>query len=144
MNRTVLIGRTTKDIELSYSPNGVAVAKFTLAVNRPFKNANGERETDFITCVAFRKTAETMANYLTKGNQVGVEGRIQTGRYERDGKTVFTTDVSVDQFYFLESKKDKQQASQSNQQTQQYQQQSPQNNPIAQQGTQITDSDLPF
>src|SRR5699024_1233399 len=106
MNRTVLIGRTTKDIELSYSPNGVAVAKFTLAVNRPFKNANGERETDFITCVAFRKTAETMANYLTKGNQVGVEGRIQTGRYERDGKTVFTTDVSVDQFYFLESKKD--------------------------------------
>ncbi|WP_342550937.1 single-stranded DNA-binding protein [Lysinibacillus sp. FSL M8-0216] len=104
MNTINLIGRLTKDPDLRYSPNGVAICTFTLAVNRDFTNQNGEREADFIQCKAFKKTAENLANYQQKGSQVGVVGRLQTGSYEKDGQRVYTTDVMVDRVEFLGSK----------------------------------------
>ena len=106
MNTVNLIGRLTKDPELKYTATGIAICKFTLAVNRDFTNQNGEREADFINCTAFKKTAENLSNYQKKGSQIGVVGRIQTGSYEgQDGKRVFTTDVMVDRVEFLGSGK---------------------------------------
>ncbi len=103
INRVVLVGRLTKDPELRYTPSGVAVARFTLAVNRTFSNASGEKETDFIQCQVWRKPAENAANFLKKGSLAGVEGRIQTGSYEgTDGKRVYTTEVVCDSVQFLE------------------------------------------
>lgn len=105
INRVVLVGRLTKDVELQYLPSGVAVAKFTLAVNRPFSNASGEKEADFINITVWRKPAENSANFLKKGSLAGVEGRIQTGSYEgTDGKRVYTTEVVADSVQFLEPK----------------------------------------
>lgn len=104
MNTVNLIGRLTKDPELRYTPSGIAICKFILAVNRDFTNQNGEREADFITCTTFKKTAENLVNYQKKGSQIGVVGRIQTGSYEgQDGKRIFTTDVVVDRVEFLGS-----------------------------------------
>lgn len=100
MNRVVLIGRTTKDIELKYSQNQTAIARFTLAVDRMSKD-NG---TDFISCIAFGKTAETMKKYVPKGRKTAVAGHIQTGSYEKDGHKVYTTDVIVERMEFCESK----------------------------------------
>lgn len=106
LNRVVLVGRLTKDVDLKYTPNGVAVANFTLAVNRNFKNQNGEQEADFINCQIWRKPAENVANYLSKGSLCGVDGRIQTRSYEgQDGKRVFVTEVVADSVQFLEPKK---------------------------------------
>lgn len=103
INRVVLVGRLTKDAQLAYTPSGVANARFTLAVNRTFANQSGEREADFINCVAWRKTAENTANFTKKGSLVGIEGRIQTGSYEgQDGKRVYTTDIVADSVQFLE------------------------------------------
>lgn len=103
INRIVLVGRLTKDPELRYTPNGIAVARFTLAVNRTFSNQQGERQADFINCVVWRKMAENTANYLKKGSLAGVEGRIQTGSFEgQDGKRVYTTEVVADSVQFLE------------------------------------------
>ena len=103
INRVVLVGRLTKDPELKYTPSGIAMARFTLAVNRTFTNQQGEKEADFINCLVWRKQAENTANYLKKGSLAGVEGRIQTGSYEgQDGKRVYTTDVVVDSVQFLE------------------------------------------
>lgn len=103
INRVVLVGRLTKDPDLRYTPSGVAVARFTLAVNRTFSNAQGEREADFINCTVWRKQAENTANFLKKGSLAGVEGRIQTGSYEgQDGKRVYTTEVVADSVQFLE------------------------------------------
>lgn len=108
MNRTILVGRLTKDPELKYTQNGVAVVSFTLAVNRPFKN-DGEQQADFINIVAWRKTAENVANYLNKGSLAGVDGRIQTRNYEgQDGRRVYVTEVVADQVAFLEPKKQEQ------------------------------------
>lgn len=105
INRVVLVGRLTKDVELKYTPSGVAMARFTLAVNRTFSNHQGEREADFINCLVWRKQAENAANYLSKGSLCGVEGRIQTGSYEgQDGKRVYTTDIVADSVQFLEPK----------------------------------------
>ncbi|HDU1041926.1 TPA: single-stranded DNA-binding protein [Listeria monocytogenes] len=105
MNRVVLVGRLTKDPELRYTPAGVAVATFTLAVNRPFKNAQGEQEADFINCVVWRKPAENAANFLKKGSMAGVDGRVQTRNYEdSDGKRVFVTEVVAETVQFLEPK----------------------------------------
>src|SRR5690625_2988847 len=102
MNRTVLVGRLTRDPDLRYTPNGVAVANFTIAVNRAFSREN---EADFINCVAWRKPAENLANYMKKGSQIGVDGRIQTRSYEgQDGKTVYVTEVVADNIQFLEPK----------------------------------------
>ena len=104
MNTVNLIGRLTKDPELKYTSSGMAICKFTVAVNRDFTNQNGEREADFINCTTFKKTAENLVNYQKKGSQIGVVGRIQTGSYEgQDGKRIFTTDVVVDRVEFLSS-----------------------------------------
>lgn len=103
MNRVVLVGRLTKDPDLRYTPNGVAVATFTLAVNRTFTNQQGEREADFINCVIWRRPAENVANYLKKGSLAGVDGRIQTRNYDgQDGKRVYVTEVVADSVQFLE------------------------------------------
>ncbi|UNY39948.1 single-stranded DNA-binding protein [Bacillus phage vB_BauM_KLEB27-3] len=113
MNRTVLVGRLTKDPELRYTPNGVAVATFTLAVNRTFTNQNGEREADFINCVAWRKTAENTANYLKKGSMAGVDGRLSTRNYEnQQGQRVYVTEVQADTVTFLEPKNSRNQQQQ--------------------------------
>lgn len=105
INRVVLVGRLTKDADLRYTSSGTAVASFTVAVNRQFTNQSGEREADFINCVAWRKTAETLANFTRKGSLVGVEGRIQTRSYDnQQGQRVYVTEVVVDTFSMLESK----------------------------------------
>jgi single-strand DNA-binding protein len=105
MNRVVLVGRLTKDPELKYTPNGVPVATFTLAVNRSFTNQQGEREADFINCVVWRRPAENVANFLKKGSLAGVDGRIQTRNFEgQDGKRVFMTEVVAESVQFLEPK----------------------------------------
>ena len=104
MNKVVLIGRVTRDPELRYTASNIPSARFTLAVNRPFQNQNGEREADFINIVVWRKQAENVKNYVSKGSLIAVEGRIQTGSYEKDGQRVYTTDVVADNVQFLESK----------------------------------------
>ncbi|EAC9201317.1 single-stranded DNA-binding protein [Listeria monocytogenes] len=105
MNRVVLVGRLTKDPDLRYTPAGAAVATFTLAVNRPFKNTQGEQEADFINCVVWRKPAENVANFLKKGSMAGVDGRIQTRNYEdKDGKRVFVTEIVAESVQFLDTK----------------------------------------
>ncbi len=105
LNRVVLVGRLTRDPELNYTGNGIAVANFNIACNRPFKNQQGEQETDFINCVVWRKPAENLANYMKKGNQIGVDGRVQTRSYEgQDGKMVYVTEVLAESIQFLESK----------------------------------------
>ncbi|WP_078543267.1 single-stranded DNA-binding protein [Litchfieldia alkalitelluris] len=103
MNRVILVGRLTKDPELRYTPSGVAVATFTLAVNRAFTNQQGEREADFINCVVWRKPAENVANFLKKGSLAGVDGRVQTRNYEgQDGKRVYVTEILAESVQFLE------------------------------------------
>lgn len=105
MNRVVLVGRLTRDPELRYTPSGVPVATFTLAVNRTFTNQQGEREADFINCVVWRKPAENVANFLKKGSLAGVDGRIQTRNYEgQDGRRVYVTEVVAESVQFLEPK----------------------------------------
>ncbi|MCW3794008.1 single-stranded DNA-binding protein [Paenibacillus sp. LS1] len=104
LNRIILIGRTTRDPELRYTPAGVAVTQFTLAVDRPFTSQSGEKEADFIPVVTWRQLAETCANYLRKGRLVAVEGRIQVRNYENnEGKRVYVTEVIADNVRFLES-----------------------------------------
>ncbi|MBU8855266.1 single-stranded DNA-binding protein SsbA [Bacillus sp. FJAT-26377] len=106
LNRVVLVGRLTKDPELRYTPNGTAVATFTLAVNRTFTNQSGEREADFINCVIWRRQAENVANFLKKGSLAGVDGRLQTRNYEnQQGQRVFVTEVQAESVQFLEPKK---------------------------------------
>ena len=103
INRVVLVGRLTKDPELKYTQTGVAVTRFTLAVNRTFSSQSGEREADFINCVTWRKQAENTANFLRKGSLAGIEGRIQTSSFDgQDGKRVFMTEVVADSVQFLE------------------------------------------
>jgi single-strand DNA-binding protein len=104
LNRVILIGRLTRDPELRYTPSGVAVAQFTLAVDRPFTRDGGEREADFIPIVTWRQLAETCANYLRKGRLTAVEGRIQVRNYENsEGRRVYVTEVIADNVRFLES-----------------------------------------
>ncbi|MBF0780331.1 MULTISPECIES: single-stranded DNA-binding protein [unclassified Granulicatella] len=105
MNVVSLVGRLTRDVELRYTPNGTAYGRFTLAVNRRVTNQNGVREADFISCIVWNKAAENLANYTRKGSQIGIQGRIQTGSYDnQQGQKVYTTDVVVENFDFLESK----------------------------------------
>ena len=105
INNVVLVGRMTRDAELRYTPSNVAVATFSLAVNRNFKGANGERETDFINCVIWRQQAENLANWAKKGALVGITGRIQTRNYEnQQGQRVYVTEVVADNFQILESR----------------------------------------
>ncbi len=110
-NNVILIGRMTKDAELRYSQgeNSIAVASFTIAVNRP-RHAEGQQNADFISCTAFGKTAENIEKFFKKGNRIAVSGRIQTNRYaNKDGNTIFSTQVVVETFAFLESKAERQQ-----------------------------------
>jgi single-strand DNA-binding protein len=107
MNHIVLIGRLTRDPELRYTPNGVAVTTFDLAVNRPIPNQAGERETDFIRIVTWQKTAELCANYLKKGRLTAVEGRLQIRSYEaQDGQKRRVTEVVANQVQFLDRGRD--------------------------------------
>lgn len=107
LNRVILIGRLTRDPELRYTPAGVAVTQFTIAVDRPFTSQGGEREADFIPVVTWRQLAETCANYLRKGRLTAVEGRIQVRNYENnEGKRVYVTEVIADNVRFLESNRE--------------------------------------
>ena len=108
MNIVMLIGRTTADPEVRYTQGekSMAVARFSLAVDRRFKK-DGEQATDFISCVAFGKTAEFFEKYIHKGVKIAIQGRIQTGSYEKDGQKRYTTDVIVEQVEFAESKQAK-------------------------------------
>ena len=105
MNKVVLIGRLTRDPELRYTGNNTPVATFSLAVNRPFSNQQGEREADFINIVVWRKQAENVKNYLTQGSQCAVEGRIQTRNYDdQNGQKRYVTEVIADNVEFLGSR----------------------------------------
>lgn len=105
INRTVLVGRLTRDPELRYTSSGAAVVSFTVAVNRQFTNSQGEREADFINCVMWRKAAENFANFTRKGSLVGIDGRIQTRSYEnQQGQRVYVTEVVAENFSLLESR----------------------------------------
>ena len=106
INNIVLVGRTTKAIELKQNKNGTPYVQFTLAVNRPYKDEQGGQQADFITCVAWNKTAETIANYVLKGRMIGIEGRLQVRSYENEaGVRQYLSEVLVNRFTFLESKK---------------------------------------
>ncbi|EHT3479221.1 single-stranded DNA-binding protein [Staphylococcus pseudintermedius] len=144
LNRTVLVGRLTKDPDFRTTPSGVEVATFTLAVNRNFKSKDGEQQADFINCVVFKKQAENVKNYLSKGSLAGVDGRLQSRSYEnQEGRRVYVTEVICDSVQFLEPKSN----NQSNNQPQQQRGQAPaQDNPfaIANGPIDIDDEDLPF
>jgi single-strand DNA-binding protein len=102
-NQVLLVGRMTKDPELRFTPEGTAVSKFTLALNRPYKTANGGHEADFISCHSWRKVAENTAAYCQKGSLVAVSGRIQTRNYEnQDGNRVYVTEVVAERIRFLD------------------------------------------
>ncbi|MGT2744115.1 single-stranded DNA-binding protein [Streptococcus phocae subsp. phocae] len=139
INNIVLVGRMTKDAELRYTTSQVAVATFTLAVNRRFKEQNGERETDFINCVIWRKSAENLANWAKKGALIGITGRIQTRNYEnQQGQRVYVTEVVADSFQILESR-NQQQSGQDNSS------QNGSSQPFGNSASmEISDDDLPF
>ena len=110
MNSVCLIGRLARDPELRYAQTGTAMCRFTVAVDRRLSKqkrqeaeAAGQPTADFISCTAFGATAELIANYHRKGSQIGIEGRIQTGSYEKDGRTIYTTDVIVNSLTFISS-----------------------------------------
>ena len=171
LNSVCLVGRLTRDPELKYTTSNIAVATFSLAVNRTFKDANGERETDFINCVIWRQQAENLANWAKKGALIGITGRIQTRSYEnQQGQRVYVTEVVTENFQMLESRaaREGSSANQGNtsgafgndngyagphgQQTPQQQASQQQNQGFAQGGSQfgnaspmdISDDDLPF
>lgn len=105
MNKAILIGRLTRDPELRTTPTGRNVCQFSVAVNRTFTNANGEREADFINCVVWDKQAENLSKYQKKGNQIAVDGRIQTRNYDdKDGKRVYVTEILATNISFLDAK----------------------------------------
>lgn len=103
MNKVILLGRLTRDPELRTTPSGVSVCSFSIAVNRRFAK-EGQQTADFINCVAWRQTAEFICKYFAKGRMIAVVGSLTTGRYEKDGQTHYTTDVTVDEAYFADSK----------------------------------------
>lgn len=105
INRVVLVGRLTRDPEMRYTQSGIAVARFTLACDRPFGGQDGKKETDFIDCTVWRKQAENVAQYLKKGNMAGVDGRLQISSYEgQDGTKRQRAEVVADSVRFLEPK----------------------------------------
>ena len=154
INSVNLVGRLTRDVELRVSQSNVTVATFTLAVNRSFKSANGEREADFINCVAFKKTAEILNQYAGKGSQIGVTGSIQTRNYEnKEGQRVYVTEVIANNIALLDSKGSnnasdgqQSQARPNTNQAQQTRSQAPDENPFANSKgpVEISDDMLPF
>ena len=154
MNKVILIGRLTRDPELRYTSSNVATCTFSAAVDRPFANQNGEREADFINIVVWRKQAENCKNYLTKGSQVAIDGRIQTRNYDdKDGKKVYVTEVVADNVQFLGTKGSNGGASQASDNTTPYDFSADMNqttdvssDPFADFGSsiEISDDELPF
>ncbi|CAC6181515.1 single-stranded DNA-binding protein [Staphylococcus aureus] len=155
INRTILVGRLTRDPELRTTQSGVNVASFTLAVNRTFTNAQGEREADFVNCVVFRRQADNVNNYLSKGSLAGVDGRLQSRNYEnQEGRRVFVTEVVCDSVQFLEPKNTndsqqdlyQQQVQQTRGQSQYSNNKPVKDNPFANANDpiEIDDDDLPF
>ncbi|CDI43265.1 single-stranded DNA-binding protein [Lactobacillus helveticus] len=141
INRVVLTGRPTKDLELRRTKSGTSVCQFNLAVDRNFKNKSGEREADFISCIAWKKTAEVMSQYVKKGSLIGVDGRIQTRSYNnKHDQRVYVTEVVVENFSFLGGSDKNGQVIKNNQSS------SNQNNdPFDSNGqADISDDDLPF
>lgn len=137
INNVVLVGRIVREPELRYTPQNTAVATFTLAVNRRFKNAQGEREADFINCVIWRQPAENLANWAKKGTLVGITGSIQVRNYEnKEGQRVYVTEVLADSFQMLESNSNKTEKgkTKSNQDK----------DPFAGSPMEVSDDDLPF
>lgn len=153
INNVVLVGRLTRDPELKFTPNGAAVATFTLAVNRNFTNQSGQREADFINCVIWRKPAETLANYAKKGTLLGVTGRIQTRSYDNpQGQRVYVTEVVAETFQLMESKEVSEQRANETNETAEKSKPTPpplpkqEKDPFAQSSSAIdlSDDDLPF
>ena len=153
INNVVVVGRLTRDPELKFTPNGAAVATFTLAVNRNFTNQSGQREADFINCVIWRKPAETLANYAKKGTLLGVTGRIQTRSYDNpQGQRVYVTEIVAETFQLMESKDvSEQRANESNETAEKSKPTPPplpkkETDPFAQSSSTIdlADDDLPF
>ena len=140
INRVVLTGHLTKDPELKVTQSGLSVVQFVIGVQRQFARKDGEREADFISCVAWRKTAENIAKYFKKGQLIGIDGRVQTRSYDdKNGQRVYVTEVVVDNFAFLSSQK-----GQGNQNPSQRPSTTAQD-PFAGTGNvDITDDDLPF
>ena len=105
INNVCLVGRLTRPVDLRYAQNGTAFGSFTLAIDRTYKNQAGERETDFINCVIWRKPAVNLSNFTKKGSLIGVEGRLQSRSYDnKEGQKVYVTEVLVENFSLLESK----------------------------------------
>lgn len=105
INSVALNGRLTRDVDLRYTTSGIAVGQFTLAVDRRFKSKSGNRETDFISCQIWRKSAENLANYAHKGSLIGIEGRIQTRTYDnKQGQKIYITEVIAENFSLLDPK----------------------------------------
>ena len=139
MNKVCLTGRITKDAELRYTPNNIANVSFTLAVDRGFKDANGNRQADFISCVAWRQQAEFLGKYVKKGYMLAVEGQLQTRSYQnQQGLTVYVTEVIIDK---IENLTPKEQPAQQYQQPQYGNQQPAQQYPNT---FDVDDKDLPF
>lgn len=137
INNVVLVGRIVREPELRYTPQNTAVSTFTLAINRCFKNAQGEREADFINCVIWRQPAENLANWAKKGTLVGITGSIQVRNYEnKEGQRVYVTEVLADNFQMLESNSNKTEKgkTKSNQDK----------DPFAGSPMEVSDDDLPF
>ena len=106
MNKVVIIGRNIKEIELKQTSSGVSAVEFTVAVKRAFKSANGEYDSDFFNCLAYRNTAELISRYVNKGDMVGIEGRLQTRNYtNKEGRKVYLTEIIVEHADFLQAKK---------------------------------------
>lgn len=142
LNSVSMTGRLTKDVDLRFTKSGTAVGSFTIAVDRQFRSANGERETDFVNCQIWRKSAENLAKFTHKGSLVGIEGHIQTRTYDNaQGNKVYVTEVIVENFALLEPR-----------QTPQESHERAANNPASQgngfanngQPIDIGDDDLPF
>lgn len=153
LNQVVLTGRITRELELKYSGSGVGILNFSIAVERPFKNKQGERETDFINIVAFRQTAENINQYFNKGDGIGIVGRIQTRNYENNnGERVYVTEVVADSFDFpIQNKNQGGQQQRSQPKQQPKKDENPFANvdfntddPFASDDVEIDDSSLPF
>ena len=147
INTVALTGRLTRDVDLKYTQSGLAVGTFNLAVNRRFKNAKGEQEVDLINCVIWRNPAENLANFVSKGTLIGVEGSIQTRNYEnKQGQRVYVTEVVVNNFTFLEPRQNGSQSTRTNNNGYQSHGSNQDSDPFAGNvdQTDITDDDLPF
>lgn len=106
MNKVIITGRNVRDIELKQTISGLSVVEFAVAVRRAYKSANGEHESDFFNCIAYKSTAELISRYVSKGDLIGVEGRLQTRNYtNREGKKVYVTEIIVESVEFIQTKK---------------------------------------